>query len=89
MALHRLHPDRVTLHGQFSRDLAPALVVDSGDTVHYRTLDVAWGLENHREDGAPHRRFEPRDPPRDAGPCLVGPVLVRGAEPGTVLEIHV
>ena len=42
MALHLLEPHRVTLHGQFSRTLAPALEVDSGDTVRYHTLDMAW-----------------------------------------------
>jgi acetamidase/formamidase len=41
MALHQLEPARATLHGQFPPDLEPALTVDSGDTVRYRTLDVA------------------------------------------------
>jgi acetamidase/formamidase len=63
--------------------------VDSGDTVRYRTLDVAWGMENHKEGDLPRRKFEPREAPRDDGPCLVGPVAVRGAEPGSVLEIHI
>jgi acetamidase/formamidase len=89
MALHQLEPARATLHGQFSPDLPPALTVDSGDTVRYRTLDVAWGLENHKEGDLPRRKFEPREFPRDDGPCLVGPVAVRGAEPGGVLEVHV
>jgi hypothetical protein len=88
MTLHTIEPERATLHGQFSRDLKPALTVDSGDTVSYRTLDVAWGLENHKEGNLPRRKFEPREPPRDDGPCLVGPVAVREAEPGAVLEVH-
>ena len=61
MALHQLEPARATLHGQFSPDLQPALTVDSGDTVRYRTLDVAWGLENHKEGDLPRRKFEPRE----------------------------
>ena len=89
MTLHTIEPDRATLHGQFSRGLEPALTVDSGDTVSYRTLDVGWGLENHKEGNLPRRKFEPREPPRDDGPCLVGPVAVREAEPGAVLEVHV
>ena len=89
MTLHAIEPERATLHGQFSRALEPALTVDSGDSVSYRTLDVAWGLENHKEGDSPRRKFEPREPPRDDGPCLVGPVAVRGAEPGAVLEVHV
>src|SRR3712207_2281971 len=89
MTLHTIEPERATLHGQFSRDLEPALTVNSGDTVSYRTLDVAWGLENHKEGDLPRRKFEPREPLRDDGPCLVGPVAVRGAEPGAALEVHV
>lgn len=89
MALHLIEADRSNLHGQFSCDLPPARIVDSGDTVRYRTLDVAWGMEPHRPDGATRRKFEPRESPRDDGPCLLGPVAVRGAEPGSVLEIQV
>jgi len=63
--------------------------VDSGDTVRYRTLVVAWSMENHKEGDLPRRKFEPRKAPRDDGPCLVGPVAVCGAEPGSVLEVHV
>ena len=54
MTLHTIEPERATLHGQFSsHDLEPALTVDSGDTVSYRTLDVAWGMENHKEGDLP------------------------------------
>jgi hypothetical protein len=60
-ALHQLEPARATLHGQFSPDLQPALTVDSGDTVRYCTLGVAWGLENHTEGDLPRRKFEPRE----------------------------
>ena len=89
MALHSIEPERATLHGQFSPGLEPALTVESGDIVRYRTLDVAWGLENHKEGDLPRRKFGPRESPRDDGPCLVGPVAVRGAEPGSVLEVNV
>jgi acetamidase/formamidase len=89
MSLHSIEPERATLHGQFSPGLEPALTVDSGDTVSYSTLDVAWGIEHHKEGDLPRRKFGPRESPRDDGPCLVGPVAVRGAEPGSVLEVHV
>ena len=45
MALHIIEPERKTLHGQFSSDLAPVVTVDSGDTVRYRTIDVGWSLD--------------------------------------------
>ena len=70
MAFHRIEPDRRTLHGQFSRDLPPALTIDSGDTVQFRTLDAGWGLEPPHTDGTPRRKFEPRDPERDRGHAL-------------------
>lgn len=89
MTLHILEPERATLHGQFSRELAPALTVASGDLVRCRTLDVSWGLEARHADGTPRATFAPREQPRDAGPCLLGPIAVRDARPGQVLEIHV
>ena len=46
-------------------------------------------MENHKEGDLPRRKFGPRESPRDDGPCLLGPVAVRGAEPGSVLEVHV
>ena len=89
MALHVIEPERATLHGQFSRDFAPALTIDSGDTVRYCTLDVSWGMEQHGAPGTPRKKFEPRLAGRDDGPALCGPVAVRGAEPGMTLAIHI
>lgn len=88
MAMHFLNPERATLHGQFSRDLAPVLSVASGDVVRCQTLDVSWGLEARHSDGSPRATFGPRETPRDAGPCLLGPIAIHGARPGQVLEIH-
>src|SRR5215470_15751877 len=85
MTTHRLDPDERTLHGVFSRDLAPVLTVDSGDTVVLRTLDAGWNLEPHSAPGVIVRRIE-RDQP---GHALCGPVFVRGAEPGMALEVRI
>jgi acetamidase/formamidase len=46
-------------------------------------------MEKHKEGDLPRRKFGPRASPRDDGPCLVGPVAVRGAEPGNGLEVHI
>lgn len=89
MAVHHVEAERRTLHGHFSRDLAPVLTIDPGDTVVFRTLDAGWGLEPTAEGGGPGRTFEPRDPERDAGHALCGPVAVRGAEPGMTLAIEI
>ncbi|MDX1932631.1 MAG: acetamidase/formamidase family protein [Capsulimonadales bacterium] len=90
MSTFELLPERPNLHGHFSRDLPPILTVDSGDTVVYRTLDAMWSLEPRTSeiwDEWP-RTVEPRDPKKDAGHCLIGPVAVRGALPGMTLEIR-
>ncbi len=89
MTHHELKPTRATLHGAFSRDFAPCLTVDPGDTVSVETLDVTWGLEQHGAPGTPRAKFEPRDPVRDDGPALCGPIAVRGARPGQVLDVEI
>ncbi|MBA2277349.1 MAG: acetamidase/formamidase family protein [Chloroflexia bacterium] len=89
MARHTLTPHRRTLHGTFSTAWEPVLTVDPGDTVLFETLDAGWGLEEHHADTTPRRRFAPRDPERDNGHALCGPVEVNGAEPGMTLVVDV
>lgn len=89
IATHVLEPSRRTLHGHFSRDLPPALTIDAGDTVRFRTLDAGWGTAGPNADGSRGAEFAPRDPDRDAGHALCGPVAVRGAEPGTTLAVEI
>jgi acetamidase/formamidase len=87
---HTLAPDRRTLHGHFSRDLAPVLTIDPGDTVVFRTLDVGWGLEPFIADpGGERQEFPDRVSPQDDGHALVGPVAIRGARPGMTLEVRI
>lgn len=86
---HRLAPDRPHLHAHFSAAAAPVLTVDSGDTVSFAAPDVAWGLEPPTSTTAPRRKVEPRDPSRDNGPCLCGPIAIRGALPGDTLQIEI
>jgi len=78
MAVHELLPDRRTLHGHFSPDLAPVLRVQAGDTIRARTLRASW-------DGA---GFD-RDATLDTGHALIGPVLVEGYEPGDSISIEI
>jgi acetamidase/formamidase len=89
MALHEIPLERRTLHGHFSRDLAPVLTVDPGDSIAFSTLDAGWGLEPPRTDGTERRRFEPLDAELDTGHALVGPVEVRGARAGQTLSVRV
>ena len=80
--IHELPLERRTVHGHFSRDLAPVLSVDSGDTVRLSTLESGWHLE-------PGVFFEPRDAELDAGHALCGPIEVRGAAAGETLEVRI
>lgn len=90
MATFDLGPERRTLHGHFSRDLAPVLTIDPGDTVRFATLDVAWG-EPAPADASVGRPVAglTRDQERDAGHALIGPIAIRGAEPGMALEVQI
>ena len=66
---------------------AAAITIDSGDIVHYPNTWTVWG--NEAKYGL---TFDEREPIRKrypSGPYSnVGPVAVRGAEPGDVLEMR-
>lgn len=88
---HILEPTRENLVGSFSRDHQPILTIQSGDTVRYHTLDAGWGLEpllsvEHRLTRA---QVQPREPERDDGHCLTGPIWIEGAKPGMTLAVHI
>jgi acetamidase/formamidase len=88
MATHRLDATRENLHGLFSPDLPPVLTVDAGDTVRFETLDAGWYLAPVTGDPERDKVFQ-REPGRDDGHALTGPVAIRGAEPGMTLEIEI
>jgi acetamidase/formamidase len=83
MAVHELAAERRTLHGTFARDADPALTITPGDTVVFTTLVSSWATD---PSGT---RFGPRDPERDRGHALTGPVAIRGARPGDTLKVEV
>jgi acetamidase/formamidase len=92
MATHTLELAAHTLHGFFSRDLAPVLTIDSGDTVRFRTLDADWGLEpvtTFVPGGPPPRRRATTSVAGPLGHALCGPVAIRGALPGMALAVHI
>jgi acetamidase/formamidase len=89
MTMHTIEPTRATLHGTFSREHAPVLQIESGDTVRYRTLEAGWGIAPPPADPTQRARFAERDPVRDRGHALCGPTAVRGAQPGMTLEVRI
>ena len=82
MARHELLLDASVLHGYFSRELAPAVTVDPGDTVHFHTPNAGWRVGRDEP-------FQPRSPELDTGHALAGPIEVRGARVGQVLEVRI
>jgi acetamidase/formamidase len=95
MTIHYIEPDENTLHGFFSRDLQPVLTIDSGDTVHFKTLEAEWGLENFPvlkqapKSAPPPRKLATTNIEGPMGHALCGPIAIRGAEPGMALAIKV
>jgi len=86
--VYHLGPEQ-GVHGFVSRDVKPALTIDPGDTIVFQTLDSGWGAIEQTANFSEPKEFSPRDLNRDVAHALTGPVELRGARPGTVLEIHV
>jgi acetamidase/formamidase len=85
MAQHSLDPVRGNVTDMFSRDLDAVLSVDPGDTVVVGSLDASGYLRPQTVPG----ESQPTMFPERRGHCLTGPILVRGAEPGMHLSVHV
>lgn len=80
--IHELRVDAETTHGYFSRELAPVLTLDPGDSVRFAAPQSRWLLESRQQ-------LVSRDPAVHDGHALVGPVEVRGARAGQTLVVGV
>jgi len=94
MTKHNLKATCETVHfGGFSSQLEPALTVDSGDRIDVETYTAFCLKEEFPRDLiTPDLQEIIRDLPeeRKLGPgnhLLTGPICVKGAEPGDVLEV--
>lgn len=92
MSHHLIEAGLSTCHwGYFEAALKPVLTIESGDSVTIRT--VTGGAEHQPESGfhvlpeihAIHEKAERMVP----GHILTGPVAVKGARPGQVLEVRI
>jgi acetamidase/formamidase len=81
---HRLDPAPDTTADVLSREHAPVLTVDSGDTLVVRSLDAAGYLARQTSPG----EDQPKMYPAYRGHCLTGPIKVTGAEPGDMLALR-
>ena len=71
-------------HSRWNRALPPRLAIEAGDTVHFECLDSS-GAQVHPKMTLP----EYLGIDRGRIHALTGPVFVKGAEPGDVLQINV
>jgi acetamidase/formamidase len=84
--IHKLELKTENLHGSFSRDYRPVLTVESGDTILLKTPDIQWG---YSEDKAGERiTLKSRENEEKPGHPMIGPIAVRDAKAGMVLEIR-
>lgn len=87
---HVIPMERRTLHGHFSPDLAPILTVQRGDTVVSSVLDANWYVEKIRpHENRELQKFPGRVPGLDDGHAMIGPIYVKGAQPGQTLAVHI
>jgi acetamidase/formamidase len=89
-AIHRLDASVDTVHwGYFDARLPPRLEVSSGDTV---VVDTVSGMPEVAPDATyspAHREIVTRLRPEPGPHILTGPIAVRGAMPGDVIEVRI
>ena len=90
---HVLVAEPATVHwGYFEAARRPVVEIDSGDRITIRTVSGSADVTPERGFSVPpalreiHQKVERRMLP---GHILTGPVAVRGAEPGDVLEVRI
>ncbi|GAB5492614.1 MAG: acetamidase/formamidase family protein [Phototrophicaceae bacterium] len=88
MTIHSIEPIDGNVHGYFSKDIVPILTIDSGDTLHVKTLDAGWGLEAPKLDRSPRKKLA-NPVPNMRGHALCGTVAINGAKAGMTLEINI
>jgi acetamidase/formamidase len=92
MAHHHLAASVETVHwGWFQSTLKPVLTIDSGDRVTIQTVSGGPANLPGPDHWVPPEllRIHDKSERRLPGHILTGPIHVRGAEPGDVLEIRI
>jgi acetamidase/formamidase len=96
MATHRLDAATDTVHwGFFDAALKPLLTVESGDTVTISTVSGTAAQMPKPADGSPLAmpkalaEIQAKVPQKLPGHICTGPVAVRGAKAGQVLEVRI
>jgi acetamidase/formamidase len=89
VTVHEIPFERRSLHGTFCRDYEPCVSIEPGDSVVFRSADAGWGIAPPADESGTREQFGPRDPERDGGHALVGPIEVRGARAGGTLVVDI
>jgi acetamidase/formamidase len=82
MAEHFL--SKVHVHTRWNRGLAPALEIESGDTVEFECFDSSGGQVTPTSTLDDYAKID-----RGRIHTITGPVFVKGARPGDVLEVRI
>lgn len=89
MAEHVLSLKVENLHDHYSASLPPCLTVDSEDVVQFETLDVGWMVGPRYDFVTPPPYHDKPSHATGDGPALSGPIFVRDAMPGDILEVQI
>ncbi|WP_400241686.1 acetamidase/formamidase family protein [Niallia sp. JL1B1071] len=82
---HQLSLKQENLHGSFSNSYKPILTVESGDSITLKTLDIEWGYSASKEED--YRKYPSREQEEKPQHPMIGPIAIKGAKPGMVLEV--
>jgi acetamidase/formamidase len=80
--IHEIPLELGNLHGTFSHALEPVLTIDPGDSVRISVPMSGWRID-------PGEEIAWRNPERDTGHALAGPIEVRGARAGETLVVGI
>jgi acetamidase/formamidase len=83
---HIIEANNQNLHASFSRDYQPILTIHSGDSIQFKTTDIDWGYTSI--DGT-RVLYESREKEPFWGHPIIGPIAIKNARPGMVLEIKI
>jgi len=84
--IHKLELKTENLHGSFSNEYQPILTIDSGDSIQLITPDIKWGYAKLKNDE--RTLLGSRENEDKRGHPMIGPVSIRGATAGSVLEVR-
>ncbi|WP_442599793.1 acetamidase/formamidase family protein [Neobacillus sp. D3-1R] len=83
--IHNLELNSKNLHGSFSKEYQAILTVNSGDSIRLSTADIQWGYSKSKDED--RVIFQSRENEEKPGHPIIGPIEVRHAKPGMVLEV--